>query len=636
MTEGYLKEARLKRSQRDDYPPEMLINSSIILPNSKTKNSCHRCHRLKKKCSKDFPSCSYCIRTSNDCFYLNKSHIKSKNSSEDFKSKSSIFPEIMKPEKESITILRNWIHKDIESYDDNNNGEAGNIANNPKTEQSTGCCKSNNGFIKGITNLITGNNGVDPRNENMHQNMHNANGVNEIPPHKILRTKTLSISSLLSDVTPGVTNERVSCKLISKALKLNRHFDEEFVNLKPIGEKKLALAFAANYFCNYSHIYPIFSEDQIVSKLKQMDFEKENVVNCHTYLILSIGCLIYDSIHMTKHYNKCFSESLIDSVIDITNFNPKSCNTESELNDIKTMILFTVHYMNRNDDLVVSNMITILSRIILKFEFFKLNSGDKFKMIKNCIFWTVINLDFEFNLITDNPVAVSLDLWKLLYYKNSKLQLLTATPSNNEDDVVYSNRIIEFNLLQKRIIDLKVVTKVAGDNQEMAELKEISKAVEVWRVNSTGCVSKLFEDHHEDAKFYSFMVNLHFFYLLIESDQLSSTKNSEFSLQFLSIYYQLTSQIDTNKQTGLAINNLIYIYKLMNVVKYNLINLKIQSLFSNFKMNIPVITNLFRILRVKYPIIDDQMMARFEKLSSISSYDEKLLNEVDEILELLE
>lgn len=634
MTEGYLKEARLKRSQRDDYPPEMLINLSIILPNSKTKNSCHRCHRLKKKCSKDFPSCLYCIRTSNDCFYLNKSHIKSKNSNEDFKSKSSILPEIMKPEKENITILRNWIHKDIESYDDNSGDGINNVIPGIVQQSNNGTnpppVSSNNG-----TGVQAGKEGPNPNSENMHQTMHNANCANEIPPHKILRTKTLSISSLLSDVTPGDSNERVNCKLISKALKLNKHSDEEFVTLKPVSDGKLPLAFAANYFCNYSHIYPIFSEDQIMLKLKSMDFAKENVINCHTYLILSIGCLIYDSIFMTKHFGKCFSESLIDSVIDITNFNPKSCSSESQLNDLKTMILFTVYYMNRNDDLVVSNMITILSRIILKFEFYKLNASDKFKMIKNCIFWTVINLDFEFNLIIHNPVAVSLDLWKLLYYKNSKLQLLTASPSTNADDVVYSNRIIEFNLLQKRIIDLKVVTKVAGDNQEMTELKEISKAVEVWRVNSTGCVSKLFEDNHEDAKFYSLMVNLHFFYLLIESDQLSTTKNSEFSLQFLSIFYQLTSQINPHKQTGLAINNLIYIYKLMNVVKYNLINIKIQSLFSNFKMNLPVITNLFRILRVKYPIIDDKTMAKFENIANVSTYDQSLLKEIDEILQLL-
>lgn len=522
---------RLKRSERKDYTPDMLLDV-----NKKPKFSCHRCHRLKKKCSKEFPKCSYCVRTSNDCFYVKRS-TKKNNAQTD----NTTTEGIKANDLESMKV--NWIQKDGEDT---------------------------------------------------------TNSVLQLPPIKTILNNNFSVPSLLVD-----TNQIATRSPNSK---------DEFINLKSFDDANLPVGFLYNYIHNYENQYPIFDSKGILEEIQKIDFTSESIVGFHIYMILSIGCLITDSSNNSELFDQYFNDNIIESIVDIPNF---IYDRELDLYNLKLIILLALYHSHKQNSHMVLNLIILLNKLVIRYDFYKLSHSDPQRNQKLSIFWSSVNLDYEFNFTTNRPSKNSLNLELIIAAPNSKISLL---------DNSFTNQLIQLHLLQNRLNNLKLVTQITDENFKVnpengpniinVHLQTMSKDIEVWRHETYKIMSRAFYHDEEYLKQFDHFVNVNYFYLTIELDQLSTTKSSEFTSQFLYHYFALVLPVDKSKnKSSLSLNNYLNLKKLHNVVTYTLIALKDKNYSTSFKNNISLIITLYQLLYNNHRSVTNELLDSLKTLN---------------------
>lgn len=161
------------------------------------------------------------------------------------------------------------------------------------------------------------------------------------------------------------------------------------------------------------------------------------------------------------------------------------------------------------------------------------------------------------------------------------MPLSTSFADDESGDIIIKN--IHLHRLQHRILDLKL-----RESDDAAAVKQLSQDLESWRVSTSLVIHNTYSN---DTNFqdYISLVNLNYYYLLIELDQLSASESFQFTLQFLSNSFTLliSEPTSTSKpQVLLSVNSLFWYTKLFNVIKYNISSLhELLSLICNNRIN---------------------------------------------------
>lgn len=607
-----VKVLRETRTAREDFTNEMLVTSPS---GGKVGFNCQRCYRLKKKCSKDFPCCNYCSKTRNDCFYVDRSKLRN-NYTAQHGDKTN---EEMELEKQ----------------------EAIRIAQGDKAEPVLGTTVENmpgNSLVQG-SEMVSADKHARPQLSQSSQNLQpqaklplpqpqyqrplnltNQMASNSLPPisqfhsEPVLSTLArkqattddsdspipqrivtesnintsemshtlISISTLLSEEKdprqPRIAkplrkykkdlkslDNQVLIKSVNEKGSGNspsaiNNFEDEFINLKSFKDNELPKMFIYNYFHNYENMYPILNKEEIISEIDKINFENESIINLKLYLVLSIGCLLNDSINQKQLFYHYFNDKIIEDIIHFTNFNQLTCNTVYEFNNLKALVLLTIYFLNKNNLDMTWNLMGILDRLMVKLDIFK--NGSETLEIKQQIFWTVYNLDKELSLLLDKPSQLPFN------------EIVTIPePETGE----MAAKFIEYSKLEDKINNYKL-RYGHQTNKDRSELNELSSEIETWRVSVSRIIHQVYSPIDSNyLQEFTLLINLNYYYLSIELDQLSHTTSSQFTLQFISQFFSLSilnnDQISNKNFIGLSLYSLFFIKKLFKVIKFNAMNL---------------------------------------------------------------
>ncbi|WEJ94395.1 hypothetical protein PSN45_001879 [Yamadazyma tenuis] len=357
------------------------------------------------------------------------------------------------------------------------------------------------------------------------------------------------------------TNEGTSTHPFKKS---RSRSEEELINIKSFGaDASLPSTFIDNFFYNYEYTYPVVHKTEMEAELRQIDFASEALVNLKMYVVLSIGCLVYDSINRTDQFAEYFNEHLLESVADsVENPNPDVAN-------VALAALVALYYVNRKRFNQSWNMVGVLTRLMIKFDLYRR------KGVYADIFWTVYNLDKDLSLILDKPSQLPVDS-------------IIEAPVPQDD---LTRKFNELYRLENKINNYKLSLKTSRG--EDTTVRIISNEIENWRVS----VSSLLHVHFFDStnlQEFTTLVNLNYFYLCIELDELADVKSSQFMLQFLSQYFALTLNEKQKSMVGLSINNLMYYQKLLKVIRYNALNVISDRKSQGYVENLQIVLNLLK------------------------------------------
>lgn len=590
-----VKVLRETRTSREDFTPEMMITRA---PSGKLLFNCQRCYRLKKKCSKEFPTCNYCARTRNDCFYVDRSKSRNDFSSQyGEKSLSDLEEEREKAMADWDPVqeqLRQRYHVQEEQDQEQDNSPRRFHSLPPISRlHSESLLGSGDRYER---DKYKNNHCSDKESPILQKIVTESNGGEE--SHNLI-----SISTLLRDDKEArdkgsremassshrknlkSLNNQVLLKSVKENTAKSNDFEDEFINLKSFSDNQLPKMFIYNYFHNYEHIYPILNKQDVVDEIGNINFENESIINLKLYLILSIGCLVNDAINQKNLFNEYFNDKIIEDIIHFTNFNQLSCNTDHEFNNLKLLVLLTIYYLNKNNVDMTWNLMGILNRLMVKLDFFK--HGDDAD-IKKHIFWAVYNMDKELSLLLDKPSQLPVN--EIITIPGFDTCVQTNDISARNDSGLSEEMIgkfIEFARLEDKLNNYKLMANNAGENSKLTSL---SGEIESWRVSVSRTIHQLYSSI--DSNFlqeFTLLINLNYYYISIELDQLSQTTSSQFTLQFISQFFSLSilnnDHISNKNFIGLSLNSFFFIKKLFKVIKYNTVNLLSLIDTSGFESN---------------------------------------------------
>ncbi|CAI5757907.1 unnamed protein product [Candida verbasci] len=387
--------------------------------------------------------------------------------------------------------------------------------------------------------------------------------------------KLISVSSLLSD-EPEPTKRKITKKrmptaaLASSARRAKQvdrnlidrinynsittssttNLNEEFITLKAINISPII--FALNYFENYTFKYPFLNKDKYLQKLSKVDFAKESIVNLDLYLLLSIGCLLYDSKCGTNYYSEIFKEKSVLSIIDVLNFSFSEYNKDA----LKLLLLLTIFGINSMNGELVWNLIGMLNRAVIKFEIYKKGDDDDDETRR--IFWSIHNLDKEYSLLSKKPSQFP----NYKYITQGQIE----SPLYENENISLINHNITLCKFQDSILDLLLTN--SNEN-----LSKISGDVGKWSSTTTKEIRQKFIQQPDLQDLIPWLY-FQSFYLQAELDSLSTTKSIRFSSQF--IFYSFTLMIlgsDKSEKPNYKISissSLFWYAQLFNVLNYSI------------------------------------------------------------------
>lgn len=437
-------------------------------------SNCVRCYKLKKKCSRTYPKCLYCLRTGSSCEYVDRKYKKPK------------LDETPQPQPQKLMLLS-------------------------------------------IALLV-----------NREENEHTFQNVD-------LPTDTLTLERRPNPVKRKLSLEH------SLPHKLNAM--DEFLVVKPIADPELPNAFVLLFFAGFSWRYPLLQQDQFLEKFSLLSFKNETFVTLDVYLVLAIGCVVYDSVKNTRHFPTIFSDKMVRSVADIVTLDADDTTQQATL-----LVLLAIYAIHTCNVLFIWTILGFLNRLILASVDF---SNKSTKAPQNCrnlsprAFWCVFNLEKELSMLLTKPsqfIPDSLLAPKAEFSESGPLALLMA-----------SN--VDLHRLQSRLLDLKLGLAESS----LENLTSFSADLENWRVNISRAV------HLEYAELPVLLlvialVNLDYYYMSIELDQLSVTELFQFTLQFLlnSFTVLLNELLGKKNDSCLLLLHFFWFQKFFNVVSFNL------------------------------------------------------------------
>lgn len=494
---------------------------AVEFPETHHPYNCDRCYKLKKKCLRLYPECENCTKAGASCAYIDRSNKRRK------KTNQKVYDDRVNFESESPTF-----HIVNEKSDNSSKSKGKNddlvVAHKLVTVSSMlsgeGASRTPEQF-KGI--------------QTRHKKSISHPGQSKIIP----KEQTIA--------------EKLALKSLSQQQKTN--LKEEFITMKAI-KRELALHFVLNYFHNYGNKYPFVNKEKFMENFKKINFEQEMIINLDVYLLMSVGCIMYDYNNRTSYFGEYFSEKAIESIIGILNFGGNN-DEEEDFANLTLLMLLTIYAINIFNVELCWGLTGIMSRIIISLDFYKPKAENENQQKR--IFWSIFNLDSELNILLHKPS-------QLPNFKYIKLEMPTAESFTDDESSESIIKDIHLHKLQHRILDMKL-----RDCNNAAQVKQLSQDLENWRV-STSLV--IHNSYSNDANFqdYISLVNLNYYYLLIELDQLSSSESFQFTLQFLSNSFTLLISEPTSiskPQVLLSVNSLFWYTKIFNVIKYNITSL---------------------------------------------------------------
>lgn len=449
----------------------------------------------------------------------------------------------------------------------------GNIINNNHTNHTN---------LSGHNHHNNHNNFNRHNNHNIHNGHNNHNYHDSRNSHNTVNNhncNTFSDFKMREGEKVNKRDRQISDKVMNQLMK-STDFKDEYITMKL--SQDLSLIFVDNYFDNFELIYPFITRIEIEKQISKINFEQENIINLDIFLILSIGCLIYDYNNKSNKFKQFFKEKL-NSIIDMISYN--------QLN-IKILILLVIYSLLTLNQELSWNLIGVLTRLVIKYDLYFDKDSDEDKGNKTetekekdhghkqgyaqergkqkelnemdethenydefdnkSLFYTIYNLDKEISLIMKKPSQLPQDIFINFNQINDA----------NRENIEIINQFIILYQYYNQLLTLNLLKSF-----EIEKLNELLKNLETWRSTTSKLIYKYYVKSIKLQDYINF-INLHYYYLLIEIDQLSPVESFQFTLQFLSNSFSLILQEDiTNK---LSINNLYWYKKLFNVIKFSL------------------------------------------------------------------
>ncbi|KAI5969167.1 hypothetical protein CANMA_001834 [Candida margitis] len=468
--------------------PESTTETDIKDADSTSENSesstthhpsnCNRCYRLKKKCTRTYPKCSHCERTGSQCEYVDRS----------------------KKRKKSSEILTQSSKAD---------GQLIHIASADSTQAGVVAHK-----LISVSSLL-----VPDQSDDQIKNR-------EKSKHKRVATAALASSARRAQDKDREHVDKLNFKTTQHPTVSN--IQEEFITMTEIKEERLPLAFALNYFNNFGHKYPFINRDEFLSKLEKIDFTRDSIVNLDVYLLLSIGCILYDAKCQTTHYSKYFKTKSIYSIIDVLDLSFATYNEDS----MHFLLLLSIYGLTSLNTNLVWNLISLLNRAISKFDLFKKLDNISIERV----FWSVHNLDKEISIVAIKPSSFP----KYTYITKKDIN----TALYEEENLSLVNHYIALGKIQDSLVDA-VLTHSSED------LAQISRDIGSWVSSFTKDISLKYVSQPDLQEFIPW-AHIQSYFLQTVMDQVSPTKSLQFPSNF--IFHSFTSLISASDKS-LAANN---------------------------------------------------------------------------------
>ncbi|ODV78534.1 uncharacterized protein CANTADRAFT_29628, partial [Suhomyces tanzawaensis NRRL Y-17324] len=563
----------LKRSEpaEEDGDESGKQKHPIEFPETHHRNNCNRCYRLKKKCLREYPKCKNCLKTGAECEYVVRSNKRRKRGSA--------------PKLNGEGVLSTGISKEDGSQENKDVVVAHKLVS--------------------VSSMLAN----ELYEDAMKKEPSNLTSTNTRRPIKKITTAELSSSARRARDSPEVP---LAQKIMTKSLSTTSspaNLKEEFITMKPLPNEDLPLIFALNYFENYSSKYPFIDKNKFLTRLKSIDFKKEAIVNIDIYLLMSIGCLTFDLqsdlAKREKLFPLYFNEKNVESTIEVLDLNLFNASTEEIIENMDLLLLLTIYSISSFNNELCWGLLGILNRLVVQLELYKPSElSSKIDTIHlQRIFWSVHNLDKELSLQLMRPSQFPAAEF-------TRVPLPQNTFEGDDESLDLINQEIKYYQFH----DLLLTSFLSGANRDSEKLKEISLSLEKWRVTTSSIIHKL---HHQSQSLqdWTSYVNLNYYYLLIELDQLSPSESYQFTLHFLSNSFALIisdTEAESNSSNSkldvkLTLRSSLYWYKrLFKVINYNMTSLSkmvestqlkkldLSLRLSEFTGNLQLIVNLLR------------------------------------------
>ncbi|KAK6463318.1 hypothetical protein DFJ63DRAFT_115328 [Scheffersomyces coipomensis] len=567
-----------------DISDEKQSQQPVEFPETHHPNNCNRCYRLKKKCSREYPKCSNCTRTGNDCEYINRSNKRRKRlpGSRNIKHLG---------EQVEVSIITDSSDKESSPNDIGTvTTQTDNIIKPITLKETKESAKSSVAHkLVSVSSLLVSE--EDDSTPHPTKTL----TVREPRPKKIPSAALSSSARRDKEVNDIPAEDKLAKRLLTST---KTNLKDEFINLKSISDLDLPSTFVRNYFDNFAHKYPFINKVQFLTSFQTIDFTKESIINLDTYLLMAIGCLIYDSkaTHSKSHFNEYFNDKSIISIIDVLDLNITKNDKEESFENLRLLLLLTIYSITSLNTSLCWGLIGILDRLVIQLDLYKKSDN----VVYERIFWSVFNLDKELSLLVDKPSQLPIDEFMQL-----KTPLTESIYENENMDLV--NQEIGLSYLKNLILYLNL------SNNKTYDLKQVSTDLEKWRISTSSIIHQNF-GHSTNMQDFITLINLNYYYMLVELDQLSSSESFQFTLQFISNSFQLIvseSEQDSKKAfTKLSLNSSLFWYKqLFKVIRYSISSLanilqdnslttvQINLKLSEFSSNLQVIINLLNYLQ---------------------------------------
>ncbi|CAK9438437.1 uncharacterized protein LODBEIA_P26610 [Lodderomyces beijingensis] len=530
------------KSKSESKPASNLDSDSKSKFHSKSKSSspevestsshhpsnCNRCYRLKKKCSRTYPKCSHCERTGSDCEYVDRSKKRRKtNEGSGVETSAGAGADADLNQDAPILPALNPHHHHHHHHHHHQ----------PIATKLPGFKSMS------VSSLLANDAATDEsiRAREMQKNF-------QIPTAALASSARRARERVKDNIV-----DKINFKITSNSVESNK-LKDEFIAIRGITDKSLPITFALNFFENFGHKYPFVNKDDFLSRLGKIDFSKDSIVNLDVYLLLSIGCVLYDMKCLTGNYESYFKTKSSENILDILDLSFAAFNPEV----FELLLLLSLYGVTRFKLDLVWNLVGILNRAIVKFELHK--KLDDIRVER--IFWSTHNLDKELSVLVRKPSQFP----KYDYFEDRAI----TNSVYSEENLALINHYISLAKIQDSLVDSIL-------KNTSAELKNISGALGRWVGSLTKDVSLKYvsEPHLQDLIPFA---NAQSYYLQTEMDQLSTTKSFQFPSQF--IFYSFTLLIaasdksaasDKKQSTKLAIVASGFWYlQLFNVIKYSI------------------------------------------------------------------
>lgn len=554
----------------------------IEFPETHHSSNCVRCYKLKKKCSRAYPKCSNCSRTGSSCNYIERTTKKRKRDNDDETEEAEAEDGFLPSVSEEEKIVA---HK-----------------------------------LVSISSMLSEEHSRDDLEADQFRNIEGSNGkpslvpASAMPQPKKRRSRTVVDRVAVNTLNPNPVRTNLK---------------EEFITMKAIPDEQLPLLFVLNFFQNYEYLYPFVNRKVFMDSFSKIEFTHETIINLDVYLLMAIGSIIHDSNAGAGLFEEYFNDKIVNSIVDILHFDVS--DNDDDIENISLLVLLTIFGLNLSDEKLCWSLLGLLDRLMVQLEYYKKQSSHS--VMKERIFWSIYNLDKELSLLLDRPSQLP---------PNEFIELQTPILGKLGDDesdtgLKLIDQHVHLHRLQDELLYLKLHKTAPGE-----KLKRLSSDLEKWRVATSLLIHKEYA-HLPDLQHLTGVVNLNYYYLLIELDQVSASESFQFTLQFLSNSFSLLLMEGNDKKTSVqvSINSLFWYKKLFKVIKYNLRSLlgiienkntpamskvDVSLKLSEFNGNLQLVVNLLRYLsqsKFKPSVFSDQIDTAISLLNELSL---KLMN----------